>query len=59
MIDDFFDDDWDWDLEDFAWIGAGIGFIEEELEEEKRRRKRELDPDYDPIYNPDDDEPYP
>jgi hypothetical protein len=51
MIDDFFDD-----MPDF-YIGAGIGFIEEELEEERKRRKRELDPDYDPME--DEEEPYP
>lgn len=54
MIDDEFGDDWT----DFALAGAAIGFIEEELEEEKKRR-RELDPDYDPIFNPDEEEPYP
>ena len=51
MDEDFFDD-----LPDF-YIGAGIGFIEEELEEERKRRKRELNPDYDPIE--DEEEPYP
>lgn len=56
MPDDIFDDDFE-DLPDF-YIGVGIGFIEEELDEEEKRR-RKLERDYDPIFNPDDDEPYP
>ncbi len=38
-FDDFFDD---LDLEDFAFIGGAMGFIEEE-QEERRRREDEME----------------
>jgi hypothetical protein len=58
-FDDFFDDlDW----QDMV---VGLGFLdymtEEERRDEKLRRllERDLPEDYDPIFNPDDEEPYP
>jgi len=59
MDDDLFDD--------FDWTDAVIGgsfvdyMTEEEKHEERLRRllERDLPEDYDPIFNPDDEEPYP
>ena len=59
MDDDLFDD-FDW--QDAVVISSAMDFlVEEDEEEEKRRRwlERELPEDYDPIFNPDDEEPYP
>ena len=58
-MDDFFDD-FDW--QDAVVVGSFLDYMvdQEKLdEEEERRRRRKHDPDYDPIFNPDDDEPYP
>jgi hypothetical protein len=59
MDDDLFDD-FDW--QDAVVISSAMDYlVEGDEEEEKRRRwlERELPEDYDPIFNPDDEEPYP
>ena len=58
-MDDFFDD-FDW--EDGVVVGSFVDYMtEEEKREEQLRRllERDLPEDYDPIFNPDDEEPYP
>jgi len=59
MDDDLFDD-FDWT--DGVIGGSFVDYVtEEERREEQLRRwlERELPEDYDPIFNPDDEEPYP
>jgi len=46
FFDDFFGDDFG--VEDFAWIGGAVGFIEEEMNERiriEREMERELEDD--------------
>jgi len=49
FFDDFFGDDFgDFEIEDFAFVGGAIGFIEEEMNERiriKREMERELEDD--------------
>jgi hypothetical protein len=56
-FDDFFDD---LEIEDFAWVGGAIGFIEEEMNERiriEREMERERERD-DEIEDDPDDEIY-
>ena len=58
-MDDFFDD-FDW--QDAVVVGSFVDYMTEEEKREERLRRlleRDLPEDYDPIFNPDDDEPYP
>ena len=60
FFDDFFGDDFDdffddLEIADFAFIGGGIGLIEEELEE-RRRIEREMEGP-DPTDEKEDEEP--
>jgi len=62
FFDDFFGDDFgdffdDLEIQDFAWIGGAIGFIEEEMNERIRRERqleRELEGDNEIEDDPDD-----
>ena len=58
-MDDFFDD-FDW--QDGVVVGSFVDYMTEEEKREERLRRlleRDLPEDYDPIFNPDDEEPYP
>jgi len=62
MFFDFDDGDgfWDLDLEDFAFIGGGLGFVEEQ-EREKRRIEKEIEQEDCEACSedPPDEDPYP
>ena len=55
-----FDDFEDFDWEDGVIIGGFFDYmVDQDETDERRRKKKQRDPDYDPLYNPDDEEPYP